>query len=175
MGGSGSQGQKVFPNLLRHAHKAAAALKEPAGEGLVEPVGFVRNYVVQHHHALAAGFAGYIPKGGGEPRHPVFHDQKVRLPLPDGPGRADPGKGVHRVQQGFRLHGGGFVFRRYVLCFARKKKAGILPGEREGTGIMTFSQSFQHAGVELGNATAQRIKTGQQGDSHLTWRCFPWS
>ena len=98
--------------------------------------------------------------------HPVFHNQEVRFTLPYGAGGFDPGEGIHRVQQGIGLHGRGFVFRGYVLRFAGEEEVRILPGKAEGPGIMTFSQFFQHAGVELGNASAERIEAGQEGYPH---------
>ena len=167
MGGVWTQLQQVFLHAVRHGHKAAAALQEIPGEGLVKPVGLVGDYIVQNGYAFASGMPGHIAQRGCKPAHPVLHHQQVGSPFPDGPCGFHVGEGIHGVQQGIGLYRRGLVFRGYVLRFSGKQEIGVLPRKGEGPGIKSaFSQSLQQAGVELGNAAPKGVKTGQERDLH---------
>ena len=93
--------------------------------------------------------------------YPVSDNQHVRVPFFNLPCRLYPRNRTNRVQKRFRLDRHGLIVRSDVLGLARKQKLGVLPFEVECLYGMLFSQLLQYGCIELGNAPAERVKTGE--------------
>ena len=159
------EGQQVFRHGLAKCHASGASLEKVFCQRCVKEVRLVRYYVVEDGDDFAVLLhpACYIAKRRGEIRHPVSHNQYVRVPVADLSVCAAVRKRIGRIQQGFALHRYGLIVCCHMLGLSGKEELGILSLEVECLDNMLFAQFFEQTCVKLRDSSSVGIETGQYG------------